>query len=1258
MGELVAAAYERTKRYRWIWVAVLVAAVAVASWSISRAQYSRDLFDALPADVELERYRGLLTAAGIGQGRIAVGFHGQAPTDSLAVRARRFAEGILQRHPSAIDSVFWRPDPSTADAISNDLLDRMALYAAPDRIAALSALDSLGVDSLVRGLRSDLARPGAELLLMQRLQDPVGLVQPMIDRTLSGAATSGVILVDGQLFAQDSSMAFVFLFPTTQGAANGEALMALVASEVALVSGDGVRGDAFGGVPMAQANSERIGKDTLFTSLLAALLVVLILVWQYRSIRVPLMFLVPPLVGYVIGLGVLAWYRPVVSALALGASAALLGITLDYCFHFFTHLRHRRDIALTLKDIAAPMLLSSTTTVLAFGILSFMGSRVLADLGFLAAFMLLGAAFTVLFVLPHFSRIPGAPVETAERPRRKWGARWGLWVVLAVTVALSPYVDEVTYDQDPEGLTWIPEGMKAVRDALEGETRAIPVFVAGSGRTEEEARMALEGAARTLRSGEVKDMFGDRPWPTDYLPSETECAHGAARWASALPQEDLTRMARWFKAAAKEHGFVAEAFDPFIARLSATVPTTEAALLRAISGEVVVRGDQETIVAGRILVPPSEVPLLSEALVDVPGVSVLHRGLLGDRIAQLVGQDLERILVLTSLIVFLALLITYGRIELALFTFLPMALGWWWILGICGAFGISFDLVNILVCTFVFGLGDDYCIFTMEGLLERYRSGMDHTGPFRSAVVLSVVTTILGTGVLLFAEHPALRSIAVLSVTGMAVLLVIALTVQPTLFRFFISGRSAKGRMPFTLFSFLVSVFAFVYFLVGCILLMLFMPALLLLPLGKARKRHLMRCAMRLFCWSLVYVMANTRKDIESFREAIAGRPSIIIANHASFVDILVMLMITPRVVMMTNRWVWNSPFFGRVVRFAGHLAAEEGMDVNEQRVREAVGEGLSVIIFPEGTRSRDGSIGRFHKGAFHLAEALHLPIIPVVLHGIGYAMPKGDAMLKDTLLTMRTLPAIEPGDERFGEGARERSKRVAQWFREAYAQIRDQRETPSWFRKRLIRTFTYKGAVLEWYTRVKSRMDEGLHEVIHASIARTARVVDLGCGHGMVPQLLAWSAPERSIVGVDRDAEKVAIATEAGKTSSRLSYLVADLDDFEPPTADAYILKDVLHYLIPGRQRELLLACAERLPIGGAIFVRDGFVSTGRDHRRTRWTERISTGIGFNRAKHELHFMSKGTMEGIATEAGLRIEWRMASSYTSNELAILTRVQ
>ncbi len=137
---------------------------------------------------------------------------------------------------------------------------------------------------------------------------------------------------------------------------------------------------------------------------------------------------------------------------------------------------------------------------------------------------------------------------------------------------------------------------------------------------------------------------------------------------------------------------------------------------------------------------------------------------------------------------------------------------------------------------------------------------------------------------------------------------------------------------------------------------------------------------------------------------------------------------------------------------------------------------------------------------------------------------------------------------------------------------------------------------------------------------------------------------------------EKVAIANNAYSRGKNISFTIADLEGLVPPKADAYILKDVLHYLPPAEQRELILACNRNLSPKGAIFVRDGFAANDDRHDRTKRTERYSVGLGFNQAKGELHFMTKIGIMAIAQEAGLNVEWASKEMRTSNELVILTK--
>ena len=165
---------------------------------------------------------------------------------------------------------------------------------------------------------------------------------------------------------------------------------------------------------------------------------------------------------------------------------------------------------------------------------------------------------------------------------------------------------------------------------------------------------------------------------------------------------------------------------------------------------------------------------------------------LNGRVLGAMTDDFNYIGLACSLIVLLFLWLSFGRLRLALLAFLPMAIGWVWILGLMQLMDVQFNIVNIILATFIFGQGDDYTIFVVEGLLDDQRRGVvpgrghDSTlRRFRRSILLSAAIMFVGIGALILARHPALHSLAEVTIIGMGVVVVMAWVVPPLLFEYF-----------------------------------------------------------------------------------------------------------------------------------------------------------------------------------------------------------------------------------------------------------------------------------------------------------------------------------------------------------------------------------------------------------------------------------------------------------------------------------------
>ncbi len=140
---------------------------------------------------------------------------------------------------------------------------------------------------------------------------------------------------------------------------------------------------------------------------------------------------------------------------------------------------------------------------------------------------------------------------------------------------------------------------------------------------------------------------------------------------------------------------------------------------------------------------------------------------------------------------------------------------------------------------------------------------------------------------------------------------------------------------------------------------------------------------------TLVHGIPGTRFSSQVADGVNFDKPHLIICNHQSHFDLICQLIFTPKVVFLTNDWAWNNVFYGFLIRSAEYLPVSLGMDELMPQLTSLVERGYSIAVFPEGTRSMDLSIGRFHSGAFHMAQQLGLDVLPMIVYGTGMVLPK-----------------------------------------------------------------------------------------------------------------------------------------------------------------------------------------------------------------------------------------------------------------------------
>jgi len=178
-----------------------------------------------------------------------------------------------------------------------------------------------------------------------------------------------------------------------------------------------------------------------------------------------------------------------------------------------------------------------------------------------------------------------------------------------------------------------------------------------------------------------------------------------------------------------------------------------------------------------------------------------------------------------------------------------------------------------------------------------------------------------------------------------------------------------------------------------------------LLP-GGNRAEHVMvwwgRAFVRLGGWKL---------RVEGIENLPSGG-AVLVANHQSIVDIPMLLSAFPRPVgFLAKRELGEIPLFGKAMAAAGNLFVDRDNPRDSVRMLREAGTrlrgGRLVVVFPEGTRSMDGSIGEFRPGGFYLAQKSGAPVVPVYLEGGHRALPKGGFRVRPAGLLIRVLPPL-----------------------------------------------------------------------------------------------------------------------------------------------------------------------------------------------------------------------------------------------------------
>ena len=674
----------------------------------------------------------------------------------------------------------------------------------------------VGMDTLFR--RKNVARCMREnfrlvndgvLPVEMATTDPLNMRTALIGGDIRNTAGS-FRMVDGYLFTPDTMVCLAFINPNIKSMDSGagtrlvnklEAAAEKVNSEIPGVE------VLFHGAPVNSANnSRRIKSDLGVTMGISLLIICLIIMLMFRNWGTLPMLLLPVGWGALFALSGIYLIQGSMSLMALGLGAIVLGVALSYCLHVLTHYKYVSDPEQVIREQLKPLIMGSLTTVGAFAGLLLTQSALLRDFGLFALLAVTGTTVACLIFMPQFFR-----PQSNRRNERAFGIverinsfpydrqNWLLILLAIIAVCSVFYSGNVKFDNNLKNINYILPNVQKSIDLYTQKTQKgyRSQYYAVSSPDLDRAinyNQSLADVLENLREAGVIHNYTK----TGMLLVSTQAQQRRIRkWNEYFNDERKTEIKNIVRAEGIKAGWSDDAFEPFFELLDKDFEPDnifDAGILPdGLMSNIVEHSGGQYLVFTNVEMPQNKLANVNDLLAAQPHVTVVDPFYYTGSMVALMQSDFNRILGISSIFVFLVLLFSLRNLFLSLIAFLPMGLSWYIVLGVMAAFGIPFNLINIVVSSFIFGIGVDYSIFVMDGLLAA-DAGKDNRILLyhKSAILLSAFVLIICMASLLFAVHPAISSIGIAALVGMFSTLLLTYCVEPFLFNLLVQTKFGR----------------------------------------------------------------------------------------------------------------------------------------------------------------------------------------------------------------------------------------------------------------------------------------------------------------------------------------------------------------------------------------------------------------------------------------------------------------------------------
>ncbi len=809
MTELFVRIYQYFHSHRLVCWLSMVCLFVLFGYCSSQIHLEEDINQLMPSSKNEDGTTKLAFADLKIKDKVFVLFEG-SDSQKLIAACDAFADS-LQRDTALVENLFYKIDeellPDGIDYLTAHLpayIDT-AVYARFD-----SLLTREHFAEQMQQNHDDLQGEFGEMFPELIELDPMGMrnvLAEQLSQLLSGGTYQ---TLDNHFFVPDTTVCLAFLTPqfsstnTGQGSALFERLNTVISQ---LRQSHPDIDISYHGTPASgYYNSTQIKHDLTTTIAGALVLVLIFLLLCFRRWDAIPLLLLPVAFGTLFGLTMMYWLKGEFSLLALGIGGVVLGVALSYVLHVMTHHQYVSDPVQLLRDQVKPVLLGCITTIGSFSGLLFIQTDLLRDFGLFAAFAILGATLFSLVWLPHLLR----PAQHAfpkfiERINAyPFDRKKPLIAVIAILTVIGVgawFVGGTHFDADMHNLGYDNPMVEHSENLLREKTYTgdKTKYFASQGQTMEEALTHFGVLRHKLDSLQRLGLVKSYTPTNELLVSLDRQQQRIDAWHRYWNESRLATVRQLIAATAPAADLRPEAFETFF---EAAKTDYEADAL--YEANLIPQGYLSTMMEqsydgtwlcftsvrcqnDSVRSSDSDYIRICDAISSDPHLLVLDTYYYTTDTLLQMSSDFDRLQWLSMAFVLLVLWLSFRfNIKHTLLGFMPILLSWLIVLGTMNIFGQQFNLISIIISTFIFGIGVDYSIFIMHGLINNGQSLTSHLSlltSHKTAILLSAVTLLVTVGSMLLAVHPAIRSVGFSTLVGLLSAIILSYVVQPAVYR-------------------------------------------------------------------------------------------------------------------------------------------------------------------------------------------------------------------------------------------------------------------------------------------------------------------------------------------------------------------------------------------------------------------------------------------------------------------------------------------